>query len=121
MLEVEDNYYDGQASADNKAIRRLWAAKLMTHMNDYAYYLRANGGKKAAVQNANYYIGESAKRWFYDDSTKVGSFIWICDVLGFAPDRVLSGLHKNWRNIGANKSGKSRFVGTEDESEDFLS
>jgi hypothetical protein len=121
MLQLEDNYYDEQTGADVRAVRRLWAAKLMIHLNDYAYYLRANGGKKPAVMNENYHIGASAKRWFYDDSTKIGSFIWICDVLGFAPDRVLNGLHKNWRTIGANKSGKHRFVGTEDESEDVLS
>lgn len=129
MLELEENYYDAYEHHDYVALKKLWAAKLYLIITDYTSCLRAERAKSQATREKEMRATGSsiearkAKRWIYSDDEHVGSFVWICHVLGFNPDGVRYGIQRNWRTIGANKNAQARLrrETTEDESEDDLS
>jgi len=62
-------------------VKRLWAAVL-----DQAIKDTLDG--KGAPRGQESIIAESARAWFASKSQEQGSFLWICDVLGFEPRAV---------------------------------
>ena len=62
-------------------IKRLWAAVLDQAIKDTL-------DDKGAPKGHESIIAESARAWFSSKSQEQGSFLWICDVLGFDPAAV---------------------------------
>lgn len=73
--------------------RDLWSEVLRQAIDDYNNRSLINT-HKSKVSQKDYY---SPARWFTDDRTDIGSFIWVCSVLGLehsvAREHIMSGEH----------------------------
>lgn len=67
-------------SHNDRAIQALWAAVLRLAVED-AKRPEGRYQKENSVRN-------TARRWIADSIDRVGSFVWICDLIGISPQRV---------------------------------
>jgi hypothetical protein len=93
--------YNGSED-DLNAIRRLWAAKLLLHAKDYAMGIKATNGKRPKtgrdVGNA-VLEARRAYHWIESKENKPASFVWICEIFDFDPDRTRMLIFHRWRDI----------------------
>jgi hypothetical protein len=93
--------------------KRLWAAVLLLAIEDYhkqqthiRTIKRTNTPSQAGIVKAR--AGSSAARWIlWSRSEAVGSFIWVCEMLGLDPDvcrtKILALVATNKKYTKANK------------------
>lgn len=65
---------------------RLWAEVMRQGVGDFC---TARGRR----ENNNNPHAE----WLYSNATGVGTFVWLCDLFEFDPDKARSQVLKNWR------------------------
>ena len=56
-----------------KSCKELWAAVLEQAIQDF---------------NRGYFYAENARAWFESESEEIGSFLWICRMLGVDAERT---------------------------------
>ncbi len=79
----------GPVQGQSEPYRRLWAAVLAQAMWDLK--------KTAQAQQTGSFFLHDPIGWFRSDQEHVGSFVWICLVMGLVPDLTrerLSGMFK---------------------------
>ena len=90
-------------SNDIKAMRRLWAAKLLIHARDYALGVKWMGARRMPKEGFKYgdFVGESrrAYAWMCSEEKKPGSFNWICEIFDLQPERTRRMIMTNWRQF----------------------
>ena len=67
-----------------ESYQRLWAAVLEQAIKDVRSDLRAHKSKVKSI------FSEGAWSWFRSESQEIGSFHWICMMLGLEPNFILS-------------------------------
>lgn len=87
-----------------KAIKKMFAAKLLTHARDYALGAkRANKRRGVRDKTSNErelsLNARKAMSWIFSDSTDPASFIWICDLLEMDYEKVRMKIMHNWRPL----------------------
>lgn len=91
------------AATDLRAMRRLWAAKLLVHAKDYAAGVRAMGGTKIISTTRStgqaVELSRRAYSWMTSPEDGPSSFIWICDMFDLDPDRTRMRIFHGWREF----------------------
>lgn len=83
------------------ALKKLWAAKMLVHVQDYAKGVASAGGKRnktptEGLTNSN---AIRAYRWFIDEDDSPSSFIWVCGLFELDPERTRMRIFHGWRNL----------------------
>jgi hypothetical protein len=111
------------ADTELRAMRRLWAAKLLVHAKDYAAGVRAMGGHKISTTTKS--VGNSvelarrAYSWMTSPDDSPASFSWICDIFELDPERTSLKIIHGWREfLVVNKRDAVPINYTLDEEED---
>ena len=95
-----------------KAIKKMFAAKLLTHARDYAIGVKRAGerrGKKDKTHSEKDLSlnARKAASWIWSDSVEPASFIWICDLLDLDYEKVRMKVTHGWRAIlGIDNTGR---------------
>ena len=106
-----------------KAIKKMFAAKLLTHARDYALGVKRASERKNKKGETIHEkeLSLNARRavsWMWAESTEPASFIWICDLLEMDADKVRMKIIHGWRAIlGIDNTGR-KWKPTEDTDED---
>lgn len=92
-MGVNDMFFvadlDGQEDDDIQACKRLVAAKMGIHVQDF------NNGMRGRCRNRDDF--EYAKRWIISSADHPFTFVWSCEILGLDPKRVRTALSNKWR------------------------
>jgi hypothetical protein len=80
---------ESQDSDDIVSCKRLVAAKLNVHVQDF------NNGMRGRCRNRDDF--EYAKRWFISSDDQPYTFVWSCEILGLDPARIRTAIAAKWR------------------------
>lgn len=90
-------------AADVKAMRRLWAAKLLVHAKDYAAGVKIMGGKSVTAptltSGATLAHARKAYAWMCSPDDQPATFVWICGLFDLDPDRTRMRIFHKWREF----------------------
>lgn len=128
-MSIEDYYDERELPDDVIKLKRFWATMLLYAARDYAALIARMGALRGfkykndesrRVAESKHRVlfadGESAKRWIYSEADGVTSFRWVCEILGFNPERVRTQIERNWRTINTTGiQGKQRKNHDQDE------
>lgn len=68
-----------------QACLRLWAAKLVLHVRDYADSIAWQKQKRTNfVREPTHYY--TARIWINSDANHIGSFVWVCELFDIDPN-----------------------------------
>lgn len=83
------------------AMKRMWAAKLLVHVQDYSKGVAASGGKhkKAAPDQITSTNAVRAYLWFTSEDDSPATFRWICEIFDLDPERTRMRIFHGWRNL----------------------
>lgn len=99
---------DVQLSQQITACKRLWAAKMAIHVQDYANGVKMTGSKKYKNQEKVSNVLRDARvafNWIFDESEETASFKWCCALFNINPERARSKITYQWRNnLGLDKN-----------------
>ena len=100
-LETSD---DAQICQQTKACKRLWAAKMALHVQDYANGVKMTGSKKYKNQERVANVLRDARKaynWIFDESDDPASFKWCCALFDIDYNRARHKITHEWRkNVG---------------------
>ena len=98
---IKQEVGDEGSSEGMSSYRRLFAAKMLIHIQDYAKGLRQeralkkrNGGNSVSAHQ--YYL---AKKWLNSDDMEPASFVWTCMLLDLDPGMVRLQIERKWREL----------------------
>jgi hypothetical protein len=74
---------------DIRACKRLVAAKLHAHVQDF------NNGMRGRCRSRDDF--EHAKRWLINSDDRPFTFVWSCEILGLDPARIRTTIAARWR------------------------
>lgn len=89
-----------QLSHQITACKRLWAAKMALHIQDYARGVKMLKNKSVRTKQST---GETmlnariAYNWIFETNDKPASFIWICSLFDINPEHARMRITHNWR------------------------
>ena len=63
---------------------KMWSACLLNAMQEYHGMILVDNKKPAKKD-----IQEASKQWFLSDNDGIGSFLYVCQVIGLNPDKAL--------------------------------
>lgn len=71
----------------SEEFKDLWAMVLIKAFEDLNIFLNPDVMKSSIFIN-NRNIRDDAARWFFKPDHEVGSYLWICDILGVCPEAL---------------------------------
>lgn len=109
---IHDLVLDGEVQPDEMdvRVRNMWAQMLYLAIQDYQDGIKTKNTKSLVFRSANL--------WLHDDTDRVASFRWVCDVLDIDPARVRAMLETRalWTRLRALARG-GKIVAAVDEVE----
>lgn len=89
--------------ATHAACKSLWAAVLWQALGDAVRLARA---KRPTPRHWH----QDALDWFANESVEIGSFRWICDLMGLDPNRVRERVERMMVEARRRKGALPRFL-----------
>lgn len=99
---------EAQLSQQIQACKRLWAAKMATHIQDYANGVKMTSSKKYKNQEKVANVLRDARvafNWIFDESEDTASFKWCCALFKIDYQKARNKITHQWRsNLGLDKN-----------------
>lgn len=86
-----------------KACKQMWASVMWQALVDAVRL-------SVAVRPIARFWHQDALEWFADDADGVGSFCWICDLMGLDPERVRQGVERMIEEAKRNGGKTTRWL-----------
>lgn len=90
-------------ASEIKAMKRLWASKLLIHAKDYAEGVKFMGSVRGRDDSMRIgmFVGEArrAYAWLTSEDTAPSSFVWVCELFDLHPERTRRLIMTNWRQF----------------------
>ena len=115
--------FGADIASEVRAMRRMWAAKLLVHAKDYAAGVKIMGAKRVKDPTLNtgttLVNARKAQAWMSSKADHPSTFIWICELFELDPERTHMQILHNWRALLSSQQAGGLPPDTSDDDDDL--